>query len=152
MQTLPVILITAASAQILCQLFKVVFYSIKERRLSLQYLASAGGIPSSHSAFVTSLAVAAGLQNGFVSDIFAVCFVFGAIVIYDSYRLRGAVQKHAKLLNRLTAAHFPKEHENLPEMLGHTLPEIAAGIFAGGIFSWAIMGLFGNLGFPNNFR
>jgi acid phosphatase family membrane protein YuiD len=139
MKPLPWILITAASAQILCQLFKVIFYSVKEQKFSFKYLASAGGIPSSHSAFVTSLAVAAGLQNGFFSDIFAVCFVFGAIVIYDAYRLRGAVQKHAKLLNRLTARHFPNEHENLSEMLGHSLPEIAAGILAGGILSWAII-------------
>jgi acid phosphatase family membrane protein YuiD len=147
MKTFPVILITAGSAQILCQLFKVVFYSIKGKRFSLKYLASAGGIPSSHSAFVTSLAVAAGLECGFFSDIFAVCFVFGAIVIYDAYRLRGAVQKHAKLLNRITLKHFPSEHENLSEMLGHSLPEIAAGIAAGGVFSWVVTTVLGGMGF-----
>jgi acid phosphatase family membrane protein YuiD len=87
-----------------------------------------------------------GLRSGFFSDIFAVCFVFGAIVIYDAYRLRGAVEKHAKLLNRLTARHFPGEHENLSEMVGHSLPEIVSGIFGGGLFAWAVMTVFTRMG------
>jgi acid phosphatase family membrane protein YuiD len=82
------------------------------------------------------------MHNGFVSDIFAVCCVFAAIVIYDAFRLRGAVEKHAKLLNRLTARHFPDEHEDLSEMVGHSLPEIITGIAAGGFFSFIVMGLF----------
>ena len=141
MNTIPAVLLTAASAQILCQLFKLVFYSIREGRLAPRYFVSPGGIPSAHSAFVTALSVAAGMHSGFLSDIFAVCFVFSAIVIYDAFRLRGAVEKHAKLLNRLTAKHFPDEHRGLSEMVGHSLPEIFTGIAAGGIFSYTVMSL-----------
>jgi acid phosphatase family membrane protein YuiD len=146
MKNLPFVLLTAASAQVLCQVFKVVFYSFRERRLSPRYFVSPGGVPSAHSAFVTALSVAAGLRNGFFSDIFAVCFVFGAIVIYDAYRLRGAVEKHAKLLNSLTARHFPDEHRNLSEMVGHSLPEIVSGILGGGLFAAAAMMIFVRMG------
>jgi acid phosphatase family membrane protein YuiD len=138
----PAVLLTAGAAQVLCQLFKLVFYSIREGRFAPRYFTSPGGIPSAHSAFVTALSVAAGMRNGFFSDIFAVCFVFSAIVIYDAFRLRGAVEEHAKLLNSLTSRHFPEEHRNLREMVGHSLPEIFAGIAAGGIFSFALMALF----------
>ncbi|MDR2588504.1 MAG: divergent PAP2 family protein [Spirochaetales bacterium] len=143
MTNFPLLLLTAAGAQVLCQIFKVVFYSLREGCLAYKYCVTAGGIPSSHTAFVTALAVAVGLKNGFFSDIFALCFVFGAIVIYDAYRLRGAVEKHAKLLNRLVSQRFPGEYEKLSEMVGHSLPEIAAGILSGGFFAWGVVSIFG---------
>ena len=139
MKDFPAVLLTAAAAQVLCQLFKVVFYSIRERRFAPRYFVSPGGNPSAHSAFVTALSVAVGMRGGFFSDIFAVCFVFSAIVIYDAFRLRGAVQEHAKLLNSLTSRHFPDEHRDLREMVGHSLPEIFTGIAAGGVFSFVVM-------------
>ena len=142
MKNLPLVLITAASAQVLCQIFKFFLYSIQKKRLSFNYLTSPGGFPSAHSAFVTALSVAVGLNNGFQSDIFAVCCVFAAIVIYDAYRLRGAVEKHAKLFNHLTIQHFPEEHKNLSEMVGHSIPEIISGILAGGFFSYITMSFF----------
>ena len=134
------LLLMAGAIQVACQLFKVVFYSLRDKRLSLQYFFSAGGIPSAHSAFVSSLTLGIGLQNGFHSDLFAVSFVFSAIVIYDAYRLRGAVERHAKLLNRLTTRYFPEEHEKLNEMVGHTLWEIISGILAGSLL---VLGMYG---------
>jgi acid phosphatase family membrane protein YuiD len=144
MKNFPVALLTAGCAQILCQAFKLAFYSLKEGRFAPKYFASAGGIPSAHSAFVTALSVAVGMRSGFFSDIFAVCFVFAAIVIYDAFRLRGAVEEHAKLLNRLAAKQFPGEHKNLSEMIGHSLTEIFTGMAAGGVFAFIVTGIFTN--------
>jgi acid phosphatase family membrane protein YuiD len=144
MKNFPVALLTAGCAQILCQTFKLAFYSLKEGRFAPKYFVSPGGIPSAHSAFVTALSVAAGMRSGFFSDIFAACFVFSTIVIYDAFRLRGAVGEHAKLLNSLTAKHFPGEHKNLSEMVGHSLKEIFTGIAAGGIFAFAVTWVFAN--------
>jgi len=138
----PLTLLTAVSVQILCQIFKVVLYSIRDGKLSLKYLSTAGGFPSAHSAFVTSLSVSIGLRLGFASDLFAVAFVVSAIVIYDAYRLRGAVQKHAKLLNRMVRRHHTDERPDLNEMIGHSLPEIFSGIAAGGLFAWGVNAVF----------
>lgn len=138
MKNLPFVLITAVAVQVLCQLFKVLYYSIRDGKPSWGYFVSAGGIPSAHSAFVTALSVSIGLRSGFGSDLFAVAFVFSAIVVYDAYRLRGAVEKHAKLLNRLAARFHSDERERLSEMIGHTLPEIVSGVLVGGIFAWGV--------------
>jgi len=118
--------------QIACQVFKVVYYSLREGKLNGWYFFSAGGIPSAHAAFVSSLTLGIGLRAGFDSDLFSVAFVFTAIVIYDAFRLRGAVETHAKLLNRLTSRYFPEEHRSLNERIGHTLGEILGGILVGG--------------------
>lgn len=130
MQWFPQVLVTAVAVQVFCQLFKLVYYSARDRKLTLSYLVTAGGIPSAHSAFVTALCVAIGLRNGFNSDVFAVAFVFGAIVVYDAYRLRGHVQRHAQVINERILR--PAGQKPLSEMVGHSIAEIAAGIALGG--------------------
>ncbi len=135
--TLPLSLLAAVAIQLACQAFKVVLYSVRERRLALSWFVSAGGMPSAHTAFVTALAVSVGLWSGFASDLFAVAAVFSIITIYDAWRLRGAVAHHARLLRLLVAA-LPKaarreaEPDRINQRLGHTFAEIVAGIVCGG--------------------
>jgi acid phosphatase family membrane protein YuiD len=129
---LSISLLTALAVQIACQLFKVVLYSIREKRIALSWFMSAGGMPSAHSAFVTALSVSVGLWSGFRSDVFAVAAVFSIIIIYDSWRLRGAVAHHARVLAKLVERHPDVEEGTLNLRLGHSLPEIMAGIAAGG--------------------
>lgn len=128
-------LVTAVIAQVACQAFKVLLYSIREKKPNLRYFLSAGGMPSAHSAFVTALSVSIGLWNGFDSELFAVACVFSAIVMYDAYRLRGTVERHARLLRELLAKHPDVSAVGLTDMVGHTPAEIAVGIAAGGGFA-----------------
>ena len=141
-------LITAASVQILCQVFKVIYYSLKKRRLNLSHFISAGGMPSAHSAFVTALTISLGLRHGFTSEFFAISSVFSLIIIYDAIRLRGAVQSHSQILLRLVQD-FPDriqwEKQKIPRMVGHSLPEVIAGIIAGGALSGIFYLIFNNL-------
>jgi len=130
MESFPSVLLTAVAVQVFCQLFKLGFYSVRDGRLRLAYLVTAGGIPSAHSAFVTALSVAIGLRNGFASDLFALSFVFSAIVVYDAYRLRGHVQRHAVIINERVLE--PAGEPPVSEMVGHSLAEIATGVLLGG--------------------
>lgn len=128
-------LLLAVAVQISCQLFKFILYSIRDRRVTSHYLVTAGGMPSAHSAFVSALSTAIAFRHGLDSDLFAVAFVFSAIVAYDAYRLRGHVQEHAVRINRIEAAAFsalvPDGQRPLSEMVGHSIPEIASGIVYG---------------------
>jgi hypothetical protein len=138
--TLSPTLLTAVVVQLLCQLFKTIYYSIREGRPRPGYFFSAGGMPSAHSAFVTALTVSLGLRQGFGSELFGLSFVFSVIVVYDSIRLRGAVQIHSRLLAGLLER-FPDARPpavQIPRLVGHTPPETAAGVLAGGLFSWLV--------------
>lgn len=130
MSSLPISFLAALLVQLSCQLFKVFLYSAKERRFAIDYILSAGGFPSSHSAFVTALTTSVALQSGIASDITAVAGVLSVIVIYDSLRLRRQVEQQAELLNRIRAERYP-EVSVLSEQVGHTLPEVAAGVLFG---------------------
>lgn len=136
---LPKSLLIALGVQFSCQGIKFLTSSVRLGRPSWKHLVTFGGMPSAHSAFVTSLAVAVGVQAGFHSDLFALAAVFGGIVIFDAYKLRGNVQKQAVVLNRLQARHLAEgERIAVNEMVGHTLPEIAAGIALALAVAWPL--------------
>jgi len=125
-------LIVAVSVQVVCQIFKVFLYSIRDGKLEFSYFFSAGGMPSSHSAFVSALTVSVGLRGGVNTEMFAVAFVFSAIVIYDSFRLRGAVENHARILKKLVDRHPEVDSGPISEMVGHSPLEILVGLVFGG--------------------
>lgn len=132
---LSISLISAVVVQLACQAFKVVLYSFREKRPAFSWFFSAGGMPSAHSAFVTSLAVSVGFWNGFGSELFAVACVFAIIIIYDAWRLRGAVAHHARVLSRLMEKHPDLLEGPINVNIGHSLPEILVGILTGGGFA-----------------
>lgn len=84
-----------------------------------------GGMPSSHSAFVTSLLIVIARRNGFESSEFAIAFVFASVVWYDAISLRKSVGEQAQLLNRL------QQWSHLRERVGHSFKEMVAGIAFG---------------------
>jgi acid phosphatase family membrane protein YuiD len=125
-------LVVAVAVQLASQLFKVVFYSLRERRLRLDYFVSTGGMPSAHTAFVTALTVSLGLYHGFASEFFTVAFVFSVIIIYDLVRVRGAVHAHSRILAMLLEQVRLRQQVVLPHLVSHSIPEILAGLAAGG--------------------
>jgi len=131
MDWIPASLLTAVGVQLACQAFKVVYYSVRDGRFTPSYFVSAGGVPSAHAAFVTAVTTSVGIRSGVASEVFAVSFVFAAIVVYDAFRLRGHVQRHAEVINRLLGR--TGETERVSEMVGHSLPEIVSGILFGGV-------------------
>jgi acid phosphatase family membrane protein YuiD len=135
-------LIVAVVIQLGCQTFKVVLYSIRNRAFEWRFFFRAGGMPSSHSAFVTALAVSIGRGSGFGTDLFALAAVFAAVIIYDSIRLRGAVQKHSEVIERLAQLLPEDERREVPKWVGHTFPEIVAGVVVGGVLAYLAFFLF----------
>ncbi len=128
------VLVVAVAAWALAQTLKVLIYVAHERRLNLRYLASSGGMPSSHSALVTALATATGLTAGFRSPLFAVAVVFAAIVMYDAAGVRQAVSAQARILNRMVDEIFVEHAFNekrLRELIGHTPIEVFVGALLG---------------------
>jgi acid phosphatase family membrane protein YuiD len=124
-------LIVAVAVQLASQLFKVVFYSLRERRMRLDYFISTGGMPSAHTAFVSALTVSLGLNQGFASELFTIAFVFSVIIVYDLVRVRGAVHAHSRILALLLEKVQLRQQVVLPHLISHSIPEILAGLVVG---------------------
>ncbi len=90
-----------------------------------EHLFRSGGMPSSHSAFVTSLLIIVGYKLGPESVEFAIAFVFACITWYDAMNSRRAIGEQARILNRL------QKWEHFTERLGHTSAQVLVGILFG---------------------
>ncbi|UPA22380.1 divergent PAP2 family protein [Candidatus Peribacteria bacterium] len=86
-----------------------------------------GGMPSSHSAFVTSLLMVVGHKTGYDSVPFAISFVFACVVWYDAMSVRREVGLQAEMLNRL------QKWTKFSERVGHSFLQVIAGIAFGAI-------------------
>lgn len=93
-----------------------------------------GGMPSNHSAIVSSMAALTALREGLDSAAFGVALTLAFIVMLDAASLRRQVGCHAQALNELR----PEEKARLRERMGHTPFEIAGGIAVGCAVAWLL--------------
>ena len=83
------------------QLFKVIWDLVATHKFNFKRILGAGGMPSSHTGVVTTIATMIGKTQGIDSPIFALALAFSFIVMYDAAGVRRAAGKQAKLLNKL---------------------------------------------------
>lgn len=116
------------------QLFKVVSDLIKTKKFNFKRILGAGGMPSSHSAVVTTLATMIGKNEGLDTPIFAISVIFALVVMYDAAGVRRAAGKQARLLNKIVETpglSGVQVQEKLVEVLGHTPLQVIVGAAIG---------------------
>ena len=129
-------LLVSLSSWFLAQVIKTVLYAVEIKKLDITRLFGDGGMPSGHSATVTSLATFCGLQFGFGSFQFAVTAILAIIVCHDAMGVRLETGKQAEVINDILEAFellTPKKisEANLKEFVGHTPIQVMAGILLG---------------------
>lgn len=131
------ILITGIVSWCVSQVLKTIIYVIVHKEFTLERLFGDGGIPSSHSATVTSVAVMTGIVSGWDSPIFALAFFFAIIVMHDAMGVRRETGKQAKAINNLTelveamAGEDLTPEDKLKELVGHTPLQVLSGFVLG---------------------
>ncbi|WP_336045601.1 divergent PAP2 family protein [Solibacillus ferritrahens] len=132
-------------AIVFAQILKVPINFIVTRKFDWSLLTSTGGMPSSHSAAVTSIATAVGIEAGFDSVTFAVAAMLAGIVMYDASHVRFQAGQHAAVLNEIRhdlqlffgeIKRWPEMNEqekieDLKTLLGHKKSEVFIGGLAG---------------------
>lgn len=127
------------------QFVKIPIHYLATRKLDWRLFTSTGGMPSSHSAAVTSLTTAIAIEHGMDSSIFAVSAVFAIIVMFDASGVRFQAGQQAIVINQMrtdfrnfiqTTREWPQkdEHQKIEELktlLGHKPSEVYAGAMTG---------------------
>lgn len=94
-----------------------------------------GGMPSSHSALVTSLCTSIAYRDGLHSDIFILSLCFFLVVIRDAFGVRRSSGIQAKKLNEigkeLEENKIIKKYALLKEVNGHSPMEVLFGCVFG---------------------
>lgn len=139
------------------QIIKTILTLALTKRFDAERLIGSGGMPSSHSALVSSIAIGTARTLGYSSPEFGLAIAFAAIVMYDAMGVRRAAGEQAKVLNRIIfnipdfnlfkkpgqdgakrekaqedkLARVEEKQRELKEFLGHTPLEVLAGCLLG---------------------
>lgn len=127
------LLMSACASWLAAQVIKTVIYAIMNKSLDWHRLLGDGGMPSGHSATVTSLATATALEYGLGSPLFAIAAIFAIVVMHDATGVRRETGKQAQALNELLR-HMEQDVEidvKLKELVGHTPLQVFFGAILG---------------------
>ncbi|MBQ8627263.1 MAG: divergent PAP2 family protein [Agathobacter sp.] len=140
------LLVTAVSSWAIAQVLKIFIHWWIYKKFDIMRLFGDGGMPSGHSATVSSMAVLSALAYGTGSFQFAVTAMLAIIVCHDAMGVRREAGKQAVVLNELIKSLdiiFTDEvaEVKLKEFVGHTPYQVAAGVIIGALNA-AIMHFF----------
>ena len=129
-------LLCPVTSWLVAQVMKVIINAIIHKKLDWERLVGDGGMPSGHSATVSSLAMFALLKSGPSSFEFAVCAILAIIVCHDAMGVRWETGKQAQAINEIIRTVEVLSKQDLPEvklkeLVGHTPVQVLAGITIG---------------------
>ncbi|MCH8003265.1 MAG: divergent PAP2 family protein [Nanoarchaeota archaeon] len=127
-------------AGVIAQLAKILIITLKHKqKFHFKDLIITGGMPSTHSALVSSLTTIIWLNQG-LSPLFFVVFTFSLIVLRDAMGVRRSVGEEGKIIEKIV------KYENIKiskfhYSLGHTPMQVLVGLIIGfisAIFSYIV--------------
>jgi len=127
MEVIYKIIIGLILAIVLPQLIKIITEVSKTKKLELSHFFLNGGMPSSHSSFVSALSTAIVMVEG-INILSLITLAFSSVIIRDSFGIRLEVGKQKKILEKLDPIDARKEKLKRE---GHTILQVCAGILFG---------------------
>ena len=142
-------LLAALFGIIFAQFVKIPIHYLLNGKLDWKLMTSTGGMPSSHSAAVTSLTTAIAFEAGLDSPLFAVSAIFAVIVMFDATGIRYQAGQQALIINQMRVdfqtfvqeakgwqqKDGPQKIQELKTLLGHKPSEVFAGAVTGILIS-----------------
>ncbi len=129
-------LLTATISWFVGQILKTIIHWRIYKKFDIRRMFGDGGMPSCHSATVTSLATITGISFGLASFEFGMATILAIVVCHDAMGVRLETGKQAVILNEIIKAFDDLSAEKLPEVklkefVGHTPIQVLAGIILG---------------------
>lgn len=129
-------LLTALTSWLIAQVLKTIIHAVVTKEVDLVRLVGDGGMPSGHSATVSSLAAISALIDGPQSFAFGATLILAIIVCHDAMGVRLETGKQAVVLNEMMASFEAVskgrfKDVKLKEFVGHTPLQVLAGVAVG---------------------
>ncbi len=91
-------------AGLVCQLLKLVIYSVMEKKFIPGGLFKPDGMPNVHAAVFASLSTVIGIKYGYSSLLYSVAATYGIVILHDTMRVKREKQKQVDVLNRIISS------------------------------------------------
>jgi acid phosphatase family membrane protein YuiD len=119
-----------AVAWAIAQGLKVLLYYVRHKKMNFRLFVGTGGMPSSHSSFVSCMATTIGLETSWESPVFLLAMGVAIVIMFDAAGVRRAAGQQAKILNDIVEDFYssrPVPPQRLKELLGHTPVQVIVG-------------------------
>jgi hypothetical protein len=128
--------LAAIVSGVAAQALKPFVDALQKRGFNVLRILDTGGMPSSHTAVVTTLTTGVAYYQGVSSPLFGVSLIMSLYFIFEATGLRQEVGHQARVLNEIVERLKVKgshhvEPEVLRELIGHTWIEVFAGLGLG---------------------
>jgi hypothetical protein len=128
--------LAAIVSGVAAQALKPFVDALQKRGFNVLRILDTGGMPSSHTAVVTTLTTGVAYYQGVSSPLFGVSLIMSLYFIFEATGLRQEVGHQARVLNEVVERLKVKgshhvEPEVLRELIGHTWIEVFAGLCLG---------------------
>ncbi len=120
-----VYVISILTSYLIAVLLKASIISFTDHILELNKGFSNGGMPSLHTALISSLSAALLINRGF-DELFLLSLVLTIIIASDAIKVRYNLGLQAEKLNSLL-----KKNDKIPVVRGHKLSQVLAGALIG---------------------
>ena len=130
------VIITAFIAWATAQILKTITHAIVYKKIDFKRLLGDGGMPSCHSAVVSSTALSIGLIEGFNTSLFALAALVAIVVMHDASGVRLETGKQAKVIKDMSQFieslnNIKFDDDSLKEFVGHTHLQVFMGAILG---------------------
>jgi acid phosphatase family membrane protein YuiD len=127
------------ASMMVAQVLKPFVAVLQGKRLEWWRMFDTGGMPSSHTAVVTTLTLGIWSVEGSHSILFTICLIFCGYFVFEATGLRQEVGKQARVLNEMVDELYQTHHVDrarLKELVGHTWSEVLGGGVVGVAVFW----------------
>jgi len=130
------------TAGIVCQLLKLVIYSIVEKRFCPERLVMPDGMPNLHAAVFATLSTVIGVKYGYSSLLYSVSATYSIVILHDTMRVKRAKEKQVDVLNRIISSieeYGDLRSDRIKRVLQYRPLDVLGGVLLGVALSYALM-------------
>jgi hypothetical protein len=124
------VIVSVFAAIFICHIWKFIDFWARSGRPNFGTFFAAGGMPSSHSAFVCSIALSIGFVEGFLSSVFLLSLGFATVVVRDAFGVRRDVDMLRNTVNDIIKEKKVGVKQIL-KITGHTPVQVVVGSLMG---------------------
>lgn len=129
-------------AGLVCQILKLVIYSVVERKFIPGGLFRPDGMPNVHAAVFSALSTVIGIKYGFSSLLYSVGTTYSIVILHDTMRVKREKEKQVDVLNRIISSldWFGEfDSDGMKRVLKYRPLDVFGGIILGMTLSYLLL-------------
>lgn len=129
-------------AGLVCQLLKLVIYSVMEKRFMPGGLFRPDGMPSVHASVFSALSAVIGIKYGYSSLLYSVGATYSIVILHDTMRVKREKEKQVDVLNRVISSidwSGDFDYDGMKRVLQYRPLDVIGGVILGMTLSYLLL-------------